>query len=316
MWPNNTRFKNIRLSALTETSSNPRVWDIPKTAILSGLTLNITGSLTGTLTSPNALGKASIIRRVRLIANSGIALIDVSGAGYHYLLRNQLETGIDVLNSSDAKSAVASGAYDLSMFFPIAVNSRDALGLFMLQNNDTALRLEVEFESNAAIATGISAHTNTVQPVLDLFTVPVDPKDWPDFKYIHTMTEEALSVPAAGEVSWYWPRGNSYLTLFHGLGIGASGSDLWTQYRMRVNQSDYIFDWDVATANRMFQRYRGYSRVSGVVPVDLMFTSGLGNYGSARDAFDSSRVTDVASVIQASAAGTLYTMKRQLVSLE
>jgi hypothetical protein len=46
-----------------------------------------------------------------------------------------------------------------------------------------------------------------------------------------------------------------------------------------------------------------------------MASSGLGLYGLTRDVFDTSKVTDIASVLTASGAGTLYTLRRQLVTL-
>jgi hypothetical protein len=49
--------------------------------------------------------------------------------------------------------------------------------------------------------------------------------------------------------------------------------------------------------------------------VDFLSMSGLGNYGSGRDLLDSRQLTDLASIITANAAGTLFTVKRQLVPL-
>lgn len=175
-WPQNTRQKHIRLSELTETAANPRSWDLPKSGILAGIWLQITGTIAGTLSAPNALGFASIIKRVRLLANSGIAIIDVSGPGYHFLMRDQVEFGPGVL-SNQGRTAITATTYDISMFFPISINGRDPVGLFMLQNEQTQLRLEVEFEANASIATGITTHTNQVQPILEIFSVPVRVED-------------------------------------------------------------------------------------------------------------------------------------------
>lgn len=316
LWPNNTRHKQIRLAAQTETANNPRTWEIPKSGILAGIYLQITGTIaTGTsLSNLNPLGFSSIVRRVRLIANSGIAIIDVSGPGYAYLLQDQFELGLN-FTQNDGKTAISATTYDISMFFPISINSRDPIGLIMLQNEQTSLRLEVEFEANANIATGISTHTNTVQPLLEIFTVPVDPKNWPSFDFLHVMQEEQTTVSASGEYQYIWPRGNTYVSLFHGYGIDTSPTDEFTQYRLRVNQSDYLYDWNSKAIEQNWERYHSSARPLGVIPVDFIGYSGMGNYGSARDLFDSAQVTDIASVITASSARTLYTMKRQLINL-
>ena len=318
MWPDNTRLKVIQLSTQSGavgTLAIPCSWDFPKTGILAGLHLSISSTLVGSITSPNALGTAAIIRRVRLYANSGISIIDMSGAGYHYLYRDFIDSYVDPVSYDTSRSVIAAGTFTLDMYFPIAINSRDPLGLIMLQNEQTQLNLQVEFESNANIGTSVTSDTVTITPMLEIFAVPVDPKDWPSFQYLHTLTEESLSVAGAGDVVWYWPRGNVYQRVLHGVGINQSPADTWSRAKMRVNGGDVISDYTVQYLNAQFARYRGRSRLLGVVPFDLMGTSGLGNYGSARDLFDSSLVTDVASVITTTGAVTFYTVKDQLVNL-
>jgi hypothetical protein len=51
------------------------------------------------------------------------------------------------------------------------------------------------------------------------------------------------------------------------------------------------------------------------MPLDMVASSGLGYYGSLRDVFNSALVTDVESVITATGAGTLHTVRRQIVQL-
>jgi hypothetical protein len=317
-WPMNTRIKKnpLESQATTSTTGATLRWDVPKTGILAALMLVITGTLTGTPSTPVATGMAALISRVRLVANSGINLIDVSGIGYHYLLRDMLEHNVDPVPQASARNAGESGVLDLSMFFPIALNSRDPIGLIMLQNEDTQLTLEVEVAALTAVANDFSASSITIQPVLDVFTVPVDPKDHPPFDFAHTITEESQVVAAAGEARWAWPRGNIYAQVIHGLGVGSSGADGFTFYSLLVNQTDYIYrNVSAAFLTREFSRFRGRTRLGGVIPVDFLSQSGLGNYGAARDLLDSRQLTDINSVITASSAGTLRTVKRQLVPL-
>ena len=65
-----------------------------------------------------------------------------------------------------------------------------------------------------------------------------------------------------------------------------------------------------------FARFHGRARVAGVVPFDLIGSSGLGNYGSSRDMLYSAMVTELISRITiATASDTLYTVRRQLVTV-
>lgn len=313
-----SRRKIVNLGTKAKGTSNPLVWDLPKTGILAGLFLDIRGAVAGTLSAPNAFGFSSIVSRVRLMTNAAIDLINVSGPGYHYLLRDNFEDFKDISAAgapgAGGRTAVTATTFDISMFFPIALNTRDVLGMVMLQNEDTQLQLQVEFLADASVATGATVTAN-VTPRLELFTVPLDPKAWPPFNYLHTLREETLTVSGAGDVTYTWPRGNAYAALYHGLGFGASGADGWSVARVRVNQSDYLLDADPTYLSQEFARSHGRARPAGVIPVDFLGSSGLGTFGSARDFFDSARVTDVATVITATGAGTLYTLKRELVPL-
>ena len=312
----NTRRKVVALPAQTKPSGGGQIsWQLPKTGLLGKVYLAIRATVAGTLSSPNALGFSSIVKGVRLTANSGIDLYNQSGAGYSYLLQELLESEYFLAQTQNqGRTAVTATTANLDMVIPVADNSRDPLGLIMLQNEQTILTLSVNFETDSVVATGATV-TCTVTPYLELFTVPVDPKDWPPLNLVHQILEDSQAVSGAGQVTYQWQRGNTYLQVAHGLGLGASGSDLFTNYQLRVNQSDYLQDTGVLFLDMEHRYLRGRARTPGGIFVDLMGTSGLGNYGSTRDLFNSALVTDLASVIQASSAGTLYTVRRQMVLL-
>lgn len=309
-----TRRKFLPLTTQTKGTTNPLSWDIPKTGLLSSIYLNITGTVTGTLSAPNALGKASIVRRVRLVTNGGIDLINMTGAGYHYLLRDHLEDYKDPTPQADARSAVATGAFNLDMFIPVALNARDPIGLFMLQNEQTLVQLSVEFETDSVVATGATVAA-TVLPVVEIFTVPVDPKDWPALNVVQQVLEDSRAIAATGDYDYNWPRGNTYIQVLHGYGIGASAAENWTRSRLMVNQSEILADYVPGTMNIEFTRTHGRARLVGTILNDFIGSSGLGTYGSSRDLLYSALVTELMTRITASATGTLYTVRRQLVAL-
>ena len=49
---------------------------------------------------------------------------------------------------------------------------------------------------------------------------------------------------------------------------------------------------------------------------DFLGSDGLGEYGSVRDPIDSSILTALQSIVTVAGAGTLYTVRRQLVTLQ
>lgn len=310
-----TRRKIVQLSDLNKPSGGGSVSvQLPRTGLLARVFLAIRGNVAGTLTAPNALGFASILKRVRLQANSGIDIINVSGAGYHYLLRQLQELESDTTPQSNARSAVTAAPFNLDMVLPVALNQRDALGLIMLQSEQTVLTLYVDFETDSTVATGGTV-TATVTPYLELFSVPAVATDWPPLNIVHQILEDQQSIAASGDFTYSWPRGNRYLQLAHGLGIGASSSDNFTRVKLRLNQSEYLQDSDVKylDVERAFSTLT--QRLTGTIIFDLIGSSGLGTYDKARDSIDSSLLTDLSSVITASGPGTLYTVRRQLVAL-
>jgi hypothetical protein len=289
---------------------------LPKTGLLARIYLALRGTVSGTVTAPNALGFSSIASRIRVQANSGIDIFNVSGPGYCYLLRNSLESEyIDPVGQNTGTTAVSATTFNLDVVIPIALNMRDPTGLIMLQNEQTIVNLFIDWLADASVGTGATVALTTGDAFLEVFTVPPDPKDWPPLNVIHQCLEDQQAIAAAGDFPYYWPRGNTYVGVYHGAGIGAAGSDSFNRFAVRVNQSDYLQSTPVDFLDMEYRLQKGRARPAGGVFVDLLATSGLGCYGLARDMFNSALVTDLASVITATGAVTLYTVRRQLVVL-
>lgn len=311
-----TRRKITPLSSKAKGSESPLRFQLPKTGILAGINLEITGSIAGTLSAPNALGKSSIVREVRALANTGAELFRFSGPQYHWLMRDNHDLfTFDPVPFSDGKSAVVAGAFDISMYLPVAVNARDPVGLFLLQNEQTVVTLTVDFEADANVATGATV-TATVVPHLELFTVPADRKDWPAFNLIQQIIGETQSVSGAGDFEYVWPRGVTYMQLLLGFGFGVSGADNWSRVVHRAAQTDRMYEFTPNGLNIEFARFRGRSRPLGTLPLDLIGSSGLGLYASSRDVIYSQMITDLKSVITVTGAGTLHAVRRVLAALQ
>lgn len=313
-WLTATRRKIVPVSGQDKGVSNPLKWDFSKAGILAGIYLQIRGSLTGTITAPNALGKASIIRNVRVFHNSSGDIHLFSGPQYHYLIRDYLEHYIDPVPGADARSAVAAGAYNLDMWIPLAVSAIDPRGLINLQDEGVTLSLSVEFETDAMIATGITAHTCTVTPHLELFTLPKDEKDRPAFNVLHSIMSETKSIAAAGDFDYPWPLGNAYLQLMHGAGMAQSPADAWSKVILRAQQTDRMYEYVPASADMEYSRFHGRARLLGTLALDFLGSDGLGCYGGDRDLIYSNIVSDLKTTITATGATSLHCVRRMLVA--
>jgi hypothetical protein len=311
----NTRHKIIPQPAITLTSGQIGRWTLDKAGILAGIWLDIRGAVVGIPAAANALGLASIIRQVRVYLSTGTDLIQISGPGYHYIIRDYIEDYKDPISWSNARAAVAVGAYDISMFLPISINTRDMPGLILLQQERVTVQLSVEQETDAIVGGGVAVCTSVVTPHLEVFTVPPDPKDRPPFNLVHTWMEEQQVVAGAGDVIYTYPRGNTILKMLHGLGFAVAGADGWTQCVVRAQQNDRVYQTVPASQDLIYGRSHGRARPLGTISVDMFGSSGLGNFGSARDALVTQDVTSVASVITAGGAGNLYSIREEIVAV-
>jgi len=316
-WPNNTRLFWTDLGSKARvTGGGLQTWDIPRVGILSGIYMVIKGTVSSTVTGPNAFGMASIVSNLSVVANSGLQIVSISGQGYHYLLRDMLEHFVDVGFDTTARNVVSDATFDISMWIPIAINSHDPLGLINLQNQDTLLQIQLNWAAESVVATGGPTIAAMAEPYLELFSMPLDPHDMPAFNYAHTITEEQETVSGAGVYTKNWLRNNIYVQMIHGAGFAQSGSDSWTTLALRVDQNRFLIpSCPPRFFDLWYDRYHGRARLAGVIPIDFAGTSGLGNYNSIRDAIDTSQLTDIATLLNASGAITLYSVKRQLVRL-
>lgn len=316
---NNTRLKKTNLPQLTRPSGGGTVsFQIPKAGLVGGIFLSIRMTLTGTLGTPNPLGLCSAITRVRVTANNGIDIFNVSGPGYCWLLQEMLESSYFLASSQNVgrSAATISANNNLDMYIPIQMNLRDPIGLLLAQNESTVFQVSIEFAPDTSVASTVTVGTTTVTPTVIWFTLPAEPKNYPPLNVIHQILEDTQAVSASGDATYQFPKGNTYLQAAHGLGIGTSGSDLFTNYRLRVNNSDYIYDTLPGYLDGEHRYLRGRARPAGGIFIDFLASSGLGNYGKLRDVFNSNLVSDYSSVINATGAGTLYTVRRQLLTLQ
>lgn len=312
-----TRRKFVPEPSKDKGASNPLKFEITPSGILGGIYISIRGNLAGAVvTGLNPLGKSAIIRQVRAFVSTGVDLVQLSGPGYHYHLREHIEDYKDPVPQSDARSVLAAGNYNLDMYIPIAMSAIDQRGLINLQSEELVLTIHVEFEADANLASDITGHTCTVTPYLEIFSMPPAQEDRPPFNTVQEIIEETRVISGAGDYPYKWPTGNAYLQLLFGFGFAVSGSDDWSKVIIKASQTDRLYEYSPISLDLEYGRWHGKARLPGTIPLDFVGSDGLGLYGGDRDVFFSSLVTDLISIITTTGAGTLYAIRRQLVAIE
>lgn len=314
-----TRLKYIPLPVLTKpTGGGLTQIDLPKTGILSHIYLYVTATVAGTLSAPNALGAASIINRLSLTVNGGQKLFDMSGAGYHYIVRDAIGEQASHLSWTTARSAVTATTFDLSMIIPVAMNIRDEVGLFMLQNEGTLATLQLLWEADATVATGATV-TATATPYLGVFEVPSDPKNWPAFDSIHQIIEEQPTISGAGQFTHNIPRGGTLL----GMGY-LIPSTTYTLAELVLQQSNIIESMSPNAQQLRFDHFamgRDFTLAGAITGInhrviwDWAGSDGLGQFGTFRDVIDTQALTSLFTRLTVGGASACLAVRRQLLPL-
>lgn len=299
-------------------------WQLPAAGILKGIRLQITGAVSGALSAPNAFGFSSVVRRIRLVPNVGNIIFDFSGQGYHWLLRDKMDEMYNpdfyVAASHGGRDPVAPTTFDISMYIPVMLNQREPVGMWMLQNLQSILTLFVDWEADATVATGATV-TATAVPTLELLTVPDDYGDGsvyrPLFQRIHTILEEQETISATGDYTKTINRLGTFLQILHASNHGVAGADNFDHARLRINQTNWLDDKYPDYLNYQYSRnHPGLRRAPGTIQFDFMSQSGLATYSNQRDTLDSTKLTDLASVVTISSTATvpttLYTIRRSV----
>lgn len=291
-------------------------FEIPKVGGLARLWVTVRGTI-NTVVGPNALGQAAILNRIRVYGNTVSDIFNVSGPGFWHLLAPRIDLPTQPFNNSTALTAIAAaGAVNLDFVIPVTLNLQNLIGTVPIGNQETLISVDFQMETDAIL--GVTAWTArpTITLYMEMFTTPPGMEDAPIFRTMHTVIEERQAVAAAGETRYRWPIANVYLQTIHGLGFAVTGaSDLWTSAEVIANYTDHIYYLEPSLADLRVSYLNHLARPAGVIPIDMMASAGLGAYGSMRDALDSNDVSVVETVIQATGAGTLYTVRRQLVPL-
>ncbi len=316
----NTRNKAVPLPAMAyPTGGGLASQELPKNGFLARLWLRITITVGGTVNTPNALGICSAIKRVRVRTNSGIDLVNISGAGYFFLLQNALE--LEGMNGrqpqNQGNTAVSATTFNLDMVLPIMLNLHDPIGMIQLQSEQLQVILDVEWETPTTIGgTTATVTAGSCTPVLEFFTVPLDKDDYPPLGVVHQIIEDQIAVAASsGDYIYTIPRGNTYLQLLFGYGLAVAGSaaDSWSRLILRINQSDILYDISPGYITQRVGFIQNLTRILGTIPVDLLASDGLGNYGSARDFINTALLTDFQAILTVTAATNLYVVRRMLM---
>jgi len=312
----NTRRKVVRQPAMVKPAGGGLTeMTIQSTGLLARIWIKIAVTIAGT-DAANPLGVSSVVRRLSLRANSGLELHSWSGPGYSWLLMDHLESEYyPVLLTNQGREAVSDDDFRIDMLVPVCVSLMDFTGLVLLQSKQISVTLQIDWETDVNVC-GTGTVDAVATPYVEYFTVPTLPEDRPNLGRAHLILQDDRTVAGAGEYVYEPIVTPRYLQIIHGLNYGVAGADDVTDIRLRVEQSNYIYDADIGLFDMEWAAFHGLARPAGVWSYDFMASSGLGNYGGARDLVNTGAITSFESVFQAGGVGdNLTTIRRMLIDV-
>lgn len=346
MFIDNTRQNFTELPAQTYIKGGRLYFKLPSVGLLSRLFLTVKGTMTvtngtGSTTLSDRLG-VNLIKRIKVIANSGTAIYDVSGYGTYLI--NSIQRKNEIPNMSPNPSGYNDLVYNtpiengdndwvFTLEVPIAINEKDPIGLILLQNDATQITLEVEFNDeyganniiSPIVATGnaVTSFVGNVSCMMEYFTVPREKENYPSLNVLHQWLEQYESITSAGEFTKQLQRGNTYMRLMHYLTLGnALNTESIDKLKIVYNQSETPYTLD-ATHQLYLQRMRyGQDLQKGTFVHDWYMSNGLVGLGNSRDFINSANVTEFQSIFNI-ASGTavpagqsfVNTLTEQLIKL-
>jgi hypothetical protein len=335
---NATRQNRRKVGQLKFENGQRMSLDLPRTGLLANLMIRVKGKLTVTPGTGSATYKSenynkpyALLDRIRLTANSGTEIVNVTGTGL--AIRNMISEGsvMDLLGSVLPSGVSGSPVYqfgtssgennvEFSIKVPVAVNERDPIGMILLQNGETLITAGIDWANvaNLFTLTGNAAvsFTGDAHFTMEYYSVPQSKEDYPDLSIAHTILEDRSDIDGTGEKTYTIPRGNIYQRIIHRVFLNGApaGFDDIDKLKLIYNQSETPYELE---AHDMYaiQRDRYRRDLPQATFVHDFSYQGVAGLGGNRDLVNSKAITDFNSIISVGTGATLGTNNNRLLTL-
>lgn len=325
-----TRQKFAMVPGAAYVAGAPAQIILPRVGLLARIFLHFAGTLTVTVGAGSAAaaprGPWQIANRIRLMANSSLPLVDLSGFGAYVANLLTDWAGVQSLPGSYARAftaadqpqyeppsiaevarySVANGAntVDFTIELPIKLTELDPIGLIIAQNPQTTLTVEIQQGQVADLVTlagGATATlTGTWSVAVEYFEAPADPAAMPDATFVHVWQEQRVPISNTGAVPVTLLTGDTYLRIAHILQLNGTlnRADL-ERISLVQNQADTPYSVDRWLALYRQRRIYGKDLPEGVFVHDFFVPE------TTRDMVNSALYSDLRAVLNVASGATL-----------
>ncbi|AAP12354.1 MULTISPECIES: hypothetical protein [Bacillus] len=290
-------------------------FELPKTRLLSRILLNVQAVATlksnaGTI-EKDALSPYGILRRVTLDFNNGFTPFITSGRDLfmYNVLRQRPEVlypGANTQSMVYVENKSSTGGTDAKINFtipiPVSLNERDPVGLFLLQNAETNVKLSVDvdelkkaFKLNVTNNDRVDFKSMKITPMLETFTIPPMPEAFPDISVLKIVHSKADLFSGGGQNIVKLNVGTIYRKLIFYIedadGNPMAPEDFNGNIELVFNQADTPYNIDPLALTHLNHMQLGYPLPKGMYVFDFS-NQGITNLGGSRDYIDTERLTE------------------------
>ena len=310
-----TRENIQTLPSLTATERQTVSFNLPKARLLSRVQLLVDAEVkvthaTQTSYTPATFAPYTLLRQVQVDMNNGFSPFKVSGDELY--MYNYMHHNAHVLQRStfDENSAVyqhieasPTGAINKVRFvadLPISLNSRDPIGLIMLQNEELVVTVTIDVDEASKLLLDATGYTvelvrMNITPVTYTFTIPIVPEAMPDLSVLKLVHSTVKDIAGGGITTVKLPVGMTYRKLMVWIEDaevrGLKDTDLQGDFELVFNQADIPY-----RVNPRVLRVENTRNFGHVLPQGLFIfdwsNQGQTNYGGSRDYIDTERLTE------------------------
>ncbi|MGG1343877.1 cytoplasmic protein [Bacillus toyonensis] len=290
-------------------------FSLPKTRLLSRILLNVEAVATlksnAATIAKDAFTPHGILRRVTLDLNNGFSPFIVAGKDlylYNYLRQqpNVLIPGNDTQSMNYVENASSAAGTDAKIQFtieiPVCLNPRDPVGLIMLQNDETSVKLTVDVDQlkNAYVLNqvnndSVTFKSMTITPMLETFSIPPMKEAFPDISVLKLVQSKADLFSGGGQNIVKLNVGTIYRKLIMYVqdadGNPMKPDDFNGNIELVFNQADAPYAIKPQILTHLNHSQLGYPLPKGVYVFDFS-NQGVPNLGGSRDYIDTERLTE------------------------
>jgi len=275
-------------------------FNLPKVRLLAKIALVVEGNLVIGTAAATALARFapySLLRRVQVSINNGFNPVTLSG-GETYITNIARHNGIVVKPIAGNERTMAPGItvgthpFRFTAEYPITLNERDAVGLILLQNEETVVTVNIDINPLTSLVTPAGTTTLAVTdfritPVLETFSIPAVANAFPDISILKLQQSQLNEAPTAGVMTIRLPVGTTYRKIF----LDCGDIVLTSPIEIVLNQADTPYLINARYLRAKNEEMYGDELPANVYALDFSY-QGIANLGGLRDYIDTERLTE------------------------